>query len=132
MSPSDASPVPAEQATRTRRRLSDLLDLHVVGRGGTELGRVSDVRLTPGTAGSGALEGLVVDGFVAGDSRIGSRLGYDRRPDQGPWLIRVVVRLIQRHAGYVPWGAVRDVDWAAARVTVDLHRPTPLKGGDLP
>jgi PAS domain S-box-containing protein len=34
--------------------------------------------------------------------------------------------------GREPEGAVRDVDWAAARVTVDLHRPTPLKDGDLP
>lgn len=45
-------------------------------------------------------------------------LGYDRRPDQGPWLVNRAVRWLHRHSGYVAWGEVRDIDWDSRIITV--------------
>jgi hypothetical protein len=49
-------------------------------------------------------------------------LGYDRRSDQGPWLVRVVVRWLHRHTVIV--GAEdADIDWDGAQVRLRA-RPT--------
>ena len=37
-----------------------------------------------------------------------SLLGYDRRGQQGPWLIRRIVQRLHRHALLIPWEAVAD------------------------
>jgi len=34
-------------------------------------------------------------------------LGYDRRDQQGPWLVRLIVRRLHRRLLVVPWEAVR-------------------------
>jgi sporulation protein YlmC with PRC-barrel domain len=83
-------------------RLNDLLDLPVVSSSGRSLGRVIDVRLTD--AGN-------VDGLIVGHGGPGSLLGYDRRGDQGPWLVGAVIRWLHRHAGYVGRADVAEIDW---------------------
>ncbi|HEY0891098.1 MAG TPA: hypothetical protein VGE38_15955 [Nocardioides sp.] len=82
-------------------RLGDLLGLPVRG-GGRSLGRVIDVRVR---------EGRRVDGLVVGRGGPGSLLGYDRRRDQGPWLVGAVVRWRHRHTGYVGRADVLSIDW---------------------
>ena len=86
--------------------------------GGRALGHVNDVRLATGHGIRGTRAELLVEGFVVGTRHAGSLLGYDRRSEQGPWLVRRLVRWLHRHAGYVAWEAVRSVDWGERRVVV--------------
>jgi hypothetical protein len=117
MSPSD---VPVTH------RISDLLGATVTAQDGRDIGHVNDVRLAPGQAVRGLQAELVVDGLVISDRHAGSMLGYDRRAEQGPWLVRAVVRRLHRNARYLPWAAVAEVAWSERRITVDADKLTPL------
>jgi hypothetical protein len=101
------------------RRLSDLLGARVTTLEGREIGHINDVRLAPGQSIHGVRAELLVAGLVISDRHAGSMLGYDRRPDQGPWLVRTLVRRLHSHASYLPWTAVEHVAWDQKRVTVD-------------
>ncbi|HET6627789.1 MAG TPA: hypothetical protein VFG63_15465 [Nocardioidaceae bacterium] len=90
-------------------RLSSLIGLPVRFANGQHAGYVNDVRFAPSDRVRGSLSELVTHGLVVGRHRRGTMLGYDRRREQGPLLVRVVVRAIQRDTGYVPWTSVRDV-----------------------
>src|SRR5215213_6633648 len=72
------------------RRLNDLLQMSVQDLEGRRLGRVLDVRLDAESTKPG--DRIRVTGLVVGHGRPGSYLGYDRRSDMGPWLVRVLVR----------------------------------------
>lgn len=97
------------------RALAELLRSTVRDRDGRVLGGVLDVRLD---------ERHRVAGLVVGPGRPGSMLGYDRSTDQGPALVRVVVRWLHRHAVYVRWEHVDAIDWDAGAVTVaGEHEP---------
>ena len=74
----------------------------------------------------GVFPRLVVDGLVVDGKHVGSMLGYDRRAEQGPWLLRRIVRHIHRNAGYLPWDAVEEVDWDAGVVRVRRSDLDPL------
>ena len=111
-----------------RHRLADLLGHAVIASDGRRLGLVTDLRLAPTAALDGVLARLVVDGIVVDGGHPGSMLGYDRRAEQGPRLVRWVVRLLHRHAGYVPWASVRDIDWGERTVRVDVTALDPLEG----
>jgi sporulation protein YlmC with PRC-barrel domain len=102
-----------------RHRLGELLGAPVALTDGTAVGQVDDVRLTGGPG----LQGYVVDGLVVGTRGEGTLLGYDRRGVRGPWLLRVLVRRANRDARYVPWPAVRRIDWEGPRVVVDRVEP---------
>jgi len=111
-------------------RLNDLLGLPVVAAGGRVLGHVNDVRLAPGRAVHGVRAELVVDGLIVADRHAGSLLGYDRRAEQGPWLIRRAVRAVHRNAGYAPWEWVREISWGDdGKVVLSVDRLDPL---DMP
>ena len=119
--------MPSETAgTGSPHRLGELLGAAVVLAHGEQVGRVNDVRL----AGGPGLQDYVVDGFVVGALGEGSFLGYDRRQVLGPWLLRTLVRAANREAQYVPWPAVRRVDWEARLVLAD--RVDPLKDERAP
>jgi hypothetical protein len=107
-------------------RLNDLLGARVITGDGRELGHVNDVRLAPGPAVRGVRAELVVEGVVISDRHAGSMLGYDRRGDQGPWLVRVLMRRLHRNARYLPWAAVRHVSWDDQLVTIDPSGLAPL------
>jgi hypothetical protein len=117
MSPSEAG---------VTHRISDLLGATVTARDGREIGHVNDLRLAPGKAVRGVHVELVVDGLIVSDRHAGSMLGYDRRAEQGPRLVRALVRRVHRNARYLPWTAVYDVAWADRRITVDADRLAPL------
>jgi hypothetical protein len=94
-----------------RHRLTELAGMRVRfadGRGGDQ---VIDVRLAPSSRVRGQTSELVVDGLVVGRMRPGTMFGYDRHPDQGPWMIRALVRHLHRHTGYLAWDDVERVDW---------------------
>src|SRR4051812_12760192 len=93
-------------------RLSEFMDGPVLGTGDVELGRVIDVRIersmgTPGTAPT-----LRVSAYVVDRHRAGGRLGYDRRPDHGPVLLRLALRWWHRSARLV---AVEDAEFDPSR-----------------
>ena len=112
--------MPSDRAgTGSTHRLGELLGADVVLADGNRVGRVDDVRL----AGGPGLQDYVVDGFVVGARGEGALLGYDRRTVLGPWLLRVLVRAANRDAKYVPWSAVRQVDWDAKRVVAERVEP---------
>ena len=97
------------------RRLVGLLGLRVLGPDGAELGYVNDARVSlpvPSPA-RAPVVGLIVDNRPRG-----TLLGYERRPRQGPWLVRILVRAVHRTAGYAPWQAVQNVHWSAGTVTL--------------
>lgn len=108
----------------TRRRVNDVLQLHVFAPDGTRLGSVIDLRLLRDSVEPLTLR---VDGLVVGPRRPGRNLGYDRHADQGPWLLRRVVHRLQRHNRYVPMHDVGPIDWVERNVRL-LAAPQPLVG----
>jgi hypothetical protein len=99
--------------------MSVLLGSRVLLPGGGDAGFVTEVRL----AGGPGLQSYVVDGLIVGPRVQGSMLGYDRREVQGPWLVRALVRLVNRDLAYVPWASVRRIDWDDRVVEVDVLGP---------
>ena len=97
-------------------RIGNLLGRAVVTADGRQVGVVKDVRLAPTATIVGVSAELVVEGLVVGNRYTGAMLGYDRQPDQGPWGVRKIVRWLHRDSGYLPWSAVREVDWAQGAV----------------
>ena len=94
---------------------------------GTRDGRVIDVRARPEPG-----RGLVVRELVVGRGGPGSMLGYDRKPDMGPWAVAAVVRRLHRGSWVIDVSQCR-IDWThgsvAARgprrpITEDRERRT--------
>jgi hypothetical protein len=100
--------------------------MDVFAADGRRLGHVNDLRLAPTRAVEGAMARLAVDGLIIDGRHAGSMLGYDRRAEQGPRLVRWAVRGMHRHAGYAPWTAVGEIDWTANRITLSVHALDPL------
>jgi sporulation protein YlmC with PRC-barrel domain len=109
-----------------RVRLHDLLGLPVLLAGGDRAGYVNDVRLAPSDRRRGRLPELVTEGLVVGRRRNGTLLGYDRRQEQGPLVVRAVLRVLHRHTGYVPWSSVREVDLESGEVRLGVDSLRPL------
>jgi sporulation protein YlmC with PRC-barrel domain len=108
-------------------RLSDLLGCTVHDPDGTCLGTVTDVRL----AQIGPIEGpsaeLVIESLLVSPRATGSLFGYERRAEQGPWLVRAVVRWIHRGAFLIAWNDVADWNPTDHRMSVSSnhHRLPP-------
>ena len=114
--PASAAADDPEADASTRRRLSELLAMRVRTEDGHRTERVVDVTLA--ATGDGHHRMLTVDGLLIGTRRPGTLFGYHRHPRQGPWLIRVIVRSLHRHLGYVGWSDVVEVDWDAGELVV--------------
>lgn len=98
-----------------RRRLGTLLAMRVLlADDGVDL-HVLDAHLSapPDQPGRHRVVSLVV-----GHGRPGSLLGYDRRREQGPWLLATVVRHLHRHTRVVELGPEVVVDWERHEVRV--------------
>jgi hypothetical protein len=108
-------------------RLGWLTGMAVRGPGDRSAGRVLDARFEPFGE-----HRLVLRSLLVGHGRPGSLLGYDRRSDQGPWVVRTVVRRLHRSTVIVD-AADADVDWTAGVVrlrTRPSERPRhPFDGG---
>jgi hypothetical protein len=100
----------------SRHRLNDLLGMHVRFADGSDGDQVIDVRLAPGDRVRGQLDELITEGLIVGRNRPGTLFGYDRNQQQGPWIIRVILRFLHRHTGYLEWTDVEQIDWQARRV----------------
>jgi sporulation protein YlmC with PRC-barrel domain len=96
-------------------RLGALAGMPVVEPGGRRVGRVLDARFEPADDGA-----LVLRSLLVGRGGPGSLLGYDRRRDQGPWLVAAIVRLWHRDTRVVDLAAVQ-IQWVTEEVV--LHEP---------
>jgi sporulation protein YlmC with PRC-barrel domain len=100
--------VPRDGVLRRDRegyRFGRLTGMDVLGPDGKRVGRVLDARFEPGPTGRLALASLIV-----GHGRPGSLLGYDRRGERGPWLVRTAVLWMHRHSAIM--GAEHaDISW---------------------
>jgi hypothetical protein len=89
-------------------RASDLIGREVVTADGTSVGVVTDLRCVQDGPLRGTQAALRVDAVLVSRHHTGSVLGYDRRRQQGPWLIQAIVRRLHRHMQVVPWSDVLD------------------------
>ena len=112
-----------------RHRMTELVGLHVRFADGRDGDKVIDLRLVPSARVPGPLAEYVVEGLLVGKMRPGTLFGYDRHPEQGPWMIRTVVRFLHRHTGYVAWSDVERVDWAAGVVHLRVAELRELGSG---
>lgn len=114
-----------------RHRLGDLLAMRAhlapgIAGGNAVTARVLDVRLEAAPDRPGR---HVVAALVLGRGRPGSLLGYDRRQEQGPWLVAAAVRRLHRHSLVVVLGPEVDIVWATAEVRVGARAEVrPLLG----
>jgi hypothetical protein len=67
---------------------------------------VTDLRCVQDGPVRGVLAAPRVDALLVSRRHTGSLLGYDRRAQQGPWLVRIVVRWLHRGMVVIPWSAV--------------------------
>jgi sporulation protein YlmC with PRC-barrel domain len=107
-------------------RLSDLLGCAVHDGDGNHLGRVIDVRLAQIGRIKGPMAELIVESLLVSPRATGSLFGYERRSEQGPWLVRAVVRRIHRGGFLIAWDDI--ADWNISDRTVTLapgHRRLP-------
>jgi sporulation protein YlmC with PRC-barrel domain len=94
-------------------RLGTLTGMDVVEPTGRRVGRVLDARFAPTADGR-----LVLEALIVGHGQPGSLLGYDRRGDMGPWLVRRVVGWLHRHTCLVDVDRVQLL-WNNQEVHVD-------------
>jgi len=102
-------------------RASELIGRQVRGSDGRPLGVVTDLRCVQDGPVRGTMAAFRVDALVVSHRYTGSLLGYDRRTQQGPWLIRAVIRLLHRNLLVVPWEAV--LSYETDTVIVGLGTP---------
>lgn len=103
-----------------RHRMAHLLGASVRTRDGRDLGKVTEVRLepAPGEPVRSPVDHLVVAWLLVGRAAPGMLLGYDRREAAGPWLVRTLVRALQRRSVMVRIDHVDEIDWEEGQVTV--------------
>lgn len=94
-------------------RLGDVAGMAVLDPDGRKVGKVIDARFEPAGDGAQVLRWLLV-----GRGGAGSLLGYERRADQGPWLVALLLRWWHRDTRIV---AVEHLTlgWNAHQVHVD-------------
>jgi sporulation protein YlmC with PRC-barrel domain len=91
-------------------RARELLGQQVIDSLGQPVGWVTDLRCIQDGPLRGAMRMPRIHALVISRHRTGSLLGYDRREQQGPWMIRAAVRLLHRHLLVVPWSLVERYD----------------------
>jgi hypothetical protein len=89
-------------------RASDLIGGEVVDADGTPVGVITDLRCVQDGPLRGTQALLRVDSVLISAHHTGSLLGYDRNKQQGPWLIRTIVRLLHRKMQVIKWADIDD------------------------
>lgn len=116
-------PQPTDGREGTGRRLGDLLGMRVYDGSGNRIGHVLDAQFDRFGLEQGDRSELV--SVVVGKGRPGSRFGYDRRPEMGPFLLSQAIHRFQRRRGAVEARHIRSVDWELRQLEVSVH-PQPL------
>jgi hypothetical protein len=97
-------------------RVSELVGSVVRDATGEQTGIVTDVRLAQIGPPVGAMAEFVVESLLVSRRRTGSLFGYERRAEQGPWLVRRLIGLLHRGARLVSWDDVASWDEDARRI----------------
>src|SRR3954451_11660073 len=84
-------------------RASDLIGLPVLDAGGRHIGIVIDLRCVQDGPLRGAMAAPRVRAVLVSRWHTGALLGYHRREQQGPWLVRVAIRRLHRQLRIVAW-----------------------------
>src|SRR4051794_2695418 len=85
-------------------RISGLIGCPVRDSAGAEIGQVADVRLRPHRPYGATV--LRVESVLVDRRHLGRLFGYERHRQQGPWLLRTVIRRLHRHARMISWSDV--------------------------
>jgi hypothetical protein len=91
-------------------RASDLIGRPVRDSAGRRVGVVIDLRCVQDGPLRGAMAAPRVRSVVVSRRRVGSMLGYNRPGQQGPWLVRLIVRWLHRDLLIVPWESIQLTD----------------------
>jgi hypothetical protein len=59
--------------------------------------------------------------LIVSRRRVGSLLGYDRSEQQGPWLVRIIVRRLHRQLVFIPWENIEVGDDAITVAGIDAE-----------
>ena len=94
-------------------RLGDLAGMTVLDPDGRQVGKVIDARFEPADDGAQVMRWLLV-----GRGGAGSLLGYERRADQGPWGIALLLRWWHRNTRVVALEHAT-VSWNTHQVHLD-------------
>lgn len=73
---------------------------------------------------------FTVAGLVIGRRRPGTLFGYHRHPEQGPRMLRALIRAWHRHTSTVDWEDVDRIDWEAGVVqlrSLRAQQPSPRR-----
>jgi sporulation protein YlmC with PRC-barrel domain len=97
-------------------RASELVGAEVVTSTGRSLGHVTGLLCTLDGGGRGPVEAPRLRALVVGPRLLGRSLGYQQAAQRGPWLLRRVVRRLQRNARVVDWSEVRAVEDGTVRL----------------
>lgn len=84
-------------------RASELIGQPVFDSGGQPIGIITDLRCVQDGPLRGAMAAPRVRAVIVSRRHTGALLGYDRRDQQGPWLIRVLIRRLHRHLRIIAW-----------------------------
>jgi PRC-barrel domain len=103
-------------------RANELIGRDVVDSAGARVGVVTDLRCVQDGPLRGAMCLPRVHALVISRHHVGSMLGYNRRPEQGPWLVRRMVRALHRGLTVVPWSQV--ASWEGGRVVLKTASPS--------
>jgi sporulation protein YlmC with PRC-barrel domain len=98
-------------------RASDLIGLDVYDSADQRVGVVTDLRCRQDGPLIGAMQAPRIAALVVSGRHTGSLLGYDRRRQQGPWLIRKVVQRLHRRTVLIQWEDIADT---SGRITLRL------------
>lgn len=99
--------------------MSELCRAEVVDRDGVSVGNVNDVRLVQdGPLLEAFGNALRVDGLIAGNGAIVTRLGFHRHKIRGPWIMKAIALRVERKATFIPWSAVDSYDSQHVRLNV--------------
>ena len=90
--------------------LSDLLGSDAFDADGRRLGAVLDVRLEISGAPAQLLAETIVTGVLVSPRSRFSTWGYERRGEEGPWLVARLQRWLHRGSFLVAWDDVELVD----------------------
>lgn len=91
-----------------RIRGVDIIGTRVYDVDGALVGRVHDIRITPGpheTADTGK-PAYVITGLIVGPAAVGTRLSYGRGQMTGPWPITAIFRRLAGRSSVVDWADV--------------------------
>ena len=104
-------------------RASDVIHRQVRTRSGRRLGVVTDIRVHRDRAHKQP-DRFTLESLIVSPRRTGSLLGYERREQQGPWLVRLIVLALHRQAVLVQW---QDVGWEGGEIVCgdDAVKPLP-------